>query len=109
MYLRRDLQILEARITSLADEIGQVRSHQRASHLTMESYFHYLSSQLHCLISTNGVQFPAYSCPSFFPTSSFEAQFEDILRNLPEDIPPGGNAQQTGESNAPPPTGASGG
>ena len=102
-------QILEARITSLADEIGHVRTHQRATRLTMESYFNYLSSQLHCLISTNGVQFPAYSCPSFFPTFSFEEQFGDILRNLPEDIPAGDHAPQTGASDAPPPTGASGG
>ena len=95
-------QILEARITSLTDEIGHVRSHQRAERLTIDSYFQYLSSQLHCLISTNGVQFPAYSCPSFFPTSTFEEQYGDILRNFKEDIQTEGQAPQTGVSGAPP-------
>ena len=60
-------QILETRITSLADELGHVRSHQQAERLTIDSYFHYLSSQLDCLMSSNGINFPAYSCPSFFP------------------------------------------
>ena len=68
-------QLLEARITSLADEIAHVRAHQRAERLTIDSYFQHLSSQIQCLLTQSGVQFPPYTCPSFFTTTSFEEQY----------------------------------
>ena len=88
-------QLLEARMTSLADEIALVQAHQRAERLTIDSYFQHLSSQLQCLLSQSGVQFPSYSCPSFFTTTSYEQQYSDLLRDLQGDMH-GGHPPLTG-------------